>query len=105
MAERLKQIWAGFEETTTRRLTGKGVENIIVPHRTDYSAVDQEFLPEGFEDPSSSAFSALHEELAAQQNRFGRKNKSRKQNTNCCIPYLKMVLQSLILTILFVVNF
>ena len=46
MAERLKQIWAGFAETTSRHLTGKGVDNIIVPHRSDYTVDDSGFLPD-----------------------------------------------------------
>ena len=73
MGDRLKQIWAGFEETTTRHLTGKGVDNIIVPQRADYAAEDQSLLPEGFEGPSTRAFEALHAELAAKQKKFGRK--------------------------------
>jgi len=76
MAERLKQIWAGFEATTTRRLTGKGVENIVVPHRTDYAAADSEFLPEGFEDPAMRALDALKEERASRQKMFaGKRNR------------------------------
>lgn len=77
MAERLKQIWAGFEETTTRQLTGKGVDNLVTPHRTDYIDEDRHLLPEDFEAPSERAFSALNEELAAQKKKFGGKRKKR----------------------------
>ncbi|MHA7872507.1 MAG: hypothetical protein ACX939_09180, partial [Hyphococcus sp.] len=64
MADRLKEIWSGFEETTTRNLTGRGVENIAVPHRHDYQAEDVALLPEAFEAPAHAAFTALREELA-----------------------------------------
>jgi len=78
MAERLKQIWAGFEEATTRRLTGRGVDNIIVPHRTDWKAEDEMFLPENFNRPAQTAFDALHEKMAENQKKFGRnKQKTR----------------------------
>jgi hypothetical protein len=77
MAERLKQIWSGFTETTTRRLTGKGVDNIVVPHRMDYAAADSEFLPEGFEDPATRALSALKEEREARRKMFAGKRKRR----------------------------
>jgi hypothetical protein len=76
MTERLKQIWAGFTETTTRRLTGKGVDNIVVPHRTDYAAADSEILPEGFEDPATRALAALKEEREARRKMFaGKRNR------------------------------
>lgn len=74
--ERLKQIWAGFSETTERRLTGKGVDNINVPHRMDYAEEDWRFLPEDFESPSERAFEALGEERAQARKKFGRKAKS-----------------------------
>ena len=51
MSSRLKNIWAGFEETTSRHLTGGGVDNIAVPHRVDYTAEDESLLPEGFDAP------------------------------------------------------
>ena len=78
MTERLKQIWTGFEETTTRRLTGKGVDDILVPRRVDYADIDHELLPEGFEDPSKRAFEALHQELASAKKKFSLKGKQRK---------------------------
>jgi len=77
MAERLKQIWAGFEEATTRRLTGRGVDNIIVPHRTDWKAEDEGFLPENFDGPAQTAFDALHEKMAENQKKFGRKKQKK----------------------------
>ncbi|MEM8937682.1 MAG: hypothetical protein AAGC77_14895 [Pseudomonadota bacterium] len=59
MSERLKQIWSGFEETTTRELTGKGVDNIIVPQRFDDAQSLEDFLPDDFEGPAHAAFAAL----------------------------------------------
>jgi hypothetical protein len=73
MTERLKQIWSGFSQTTTRNLTGRGVENILVPHRSDYAAMDESFLPEGYNAPASAAFSALRENLAKKGKLFGGK--------------------------------
>ncbi len=61
MSERLKQIWTGFSGSTTRNLTGRGIDNILVPHRTDYSPVDAAHLPENFSTPASAAFSALRD--------------------------------------------
>ncbi len=78
MSDRLKQIWSGFSETTTRNLTGRGVDNILVPHRTDYSSVDAEFLPENFSTPAQSAFSALRENLAKKEKLFSGKKKNTK---------------------------
>ena len=75
MSDRLKQIWSGFEETTSRQLTGRGVDNIIVPHRNDYAAVDEALLPENFSAPAEAAFDALRENLAKKEKKFslGRK--------------------------------
>ncbi len=80
MVERLKQIWAGFEQTTTRNLTGRGVENIIVPERADYAAEDYEFLPEDYVSPAEAAFSALREDIKAKGKKFGRGKKADKQS-------------------------
>jgi len=73
MSERLKQIWAGFSSETTRRLTGRGVDNILVPHRTDYAATDESFLPENYDAPAEAAFSALRESLKQKQKNSGAK--------------------------------
>ncbi|MEX0645698.1 MAG: hypothetical protein WD076_10325 [Parvularculaceae bacterium] len=64
MVERLKQIWSGFSGVTTRRLTGRGVENILVPHR-DHKGADA--APEGapIPAPAAIAFDALKSRLAA----------------------------------------
>jgi hypothetical protein len=75
MSDRLKQIWTGFSGTTTRNLTGRGVDNILVPHRTDYSPVDAAHLPENFSTPASAAFSALRENLAKKEKMFAGKKK------------------------------
>lgn len=72
MTERLKQIWAGFEETTSRHLTGRGVENIAPPRRVDYAAEDEAFLPEDYHGPAETAFAALREKLSAQERKFSR---------------------------------
>ena len=72
MGNRIKDIWAGFEQTTSRHLTGAGVDNIIVPHRVDYAAEDEALLPETFDTPASAAFTALREKLAGQHKKFGR---------------------------------
>lgn len=78
MSERLKQIWSGFSSETTRRLTGRGVDNILVPHRTDYAATDESFLPENYNAPAEAAFSALRESLKQKEKKFGGKKKSPK---------------------------
>ncbi len=70
MDERLKQIWSGFQSTTSRNLTGGGVDNIAVPHRRDFAAQDQEPLPADFEGPAQAAFSALREDLARKEKKF-----------------------------------
>ena len=79
MDERLKQIWSGFQSTTTRNLTGGGVDNISVPHRRDFVARDLELLPEDFEAPAQAAFSALREDLERKSKKFGRGKKDRTQ--------------------------
>jgi len=75
MDERLKKIWSGFQATTTRNLTGGGVDNIDVPHRRDYSVEDTQLLPEEFEAPAQAAFAALRTELESKAKRFGRSKK------------------------------
>lgn len=64
MTERLKEIWSGFEGATSRHLTGRGVDNIIVPHRQDWQAEDAQFLPENYPAPSYAAFEMLKARLA-----------------------------------------
>ncbi|WP_428407333.1 hypothetical protein [Hyphococcus sp.] len=78
MSDRLKQIWSGFSAETTRNLTGKGIDNIPVPHRTDYSPVDEAFLPEGFSTPAQAAFSSLRDNLAKKEKLFSGKKKNVK---------------------------
>lgn len=73
MSERLKQIWSGFASETTRHLTGRGVDNILVPHRTDYAETDESFLPENYHGPAESAFSALKDTQLKKGKMFGRK--------------------------------
>ncbi len=77
MVERLKQIWGGFEQTTTRKLTGRGVENIVLPQRAAERAPKDAPAPEkaGVEAPAEAAFTALRDQLGAHQKRFGKKRK------------------------------
>ena len=86
MSDRLKQIWSGFSGTTTRHLTGRGVDNILVPHRSDYAATDENFLPENFSAPAEAAFSALRESLAEKEKLFGSKKKKRYTPKPGAIP-------------------
>ncbi|VAW07754.1 hypothetical protein MNBD_ALPHA05-43 [hydrothermal vent metagenome] len=76
MAERLREIWSGFAEVTTRNLTGKGVEGIIVPHRADYAPDDSQFLPEAYEGPAARAFETLRADLAAKNKKFSRRKQA-----------------------------
>ncbi len=80
MGNRLRNIWAGFEETTSRHLTGGGIDNIAVPHRVDYAAEDVALLPENFDAPAAAAFTALREKLAGQQKKFGRNARRNDRN-------------------------
>lgn len=73
MVERLKQIWAGFEQTTSRNLTGRGVENIIVPERADYASEDYAFLPDDYVMPAEAAFAALRADIMKKGKKFGLK--------------------------------
>lgn len=64
MTERLKEIWSGFAGATTRKLSGGGVDTIVVPHRQDWQAEDEQFLPENYPAPSYTAFEKLKARLA-----------------------------------------
>ncbi len=75
MTERLKEIWSAFAAQTERRLTGKGIDNIIVPHRADYDALDRQLLPEGYESPAERAFAALRADLKGKEKKFGGRKK------------------------------
>ncbi|HBK91860.1 MAG TPA: hypothetical protein DDZ68_09330 [Parvularcula sp.] len=77
MNERLKQIWAGFEKTTTRRLTGRGVDTIIVPGRIDWRAEERASLAPEAILPAEAAFSALKTRLSAAGARAARKEERR----------------------------
>ncbi len=82
MSDRLKQIWSGFEQTTSRHLTGRGVDNIAVPPRADYSPRDANLLPEDYNAPASAAFSALRENLSKKEKLFA----GRKQSADAALP-------------------
>ena len=87
MGERLKEIWSGFSAQTERRLTGKGVDNIIVPDRADYEAADRQFLPEDYEGPADRAFAALRADMKAKETKFARKKRPAKgANTRPSAP-------------------
>jgi hypothetical protein len=77
MNERLKQIWSGFEKTTTRRLTGRGVDAIIVPGRTDWRAEERASLAPEAILPAEAAFAALKTRLSAAGERAARKEERR----------------------------
>lgn len=77
MNERLKQIWSGFEKTTTRRLTGRGVDQIIVPGRTDWRAEERASLAPEAILPAEAAFAALKTRLSAAGERAARKEERR----------------------------
>jgi hypothetical protein len=77
MNERLKQIWSGFEKTTTRRLTGRGVDQIIVPGRIDWRAEERASLAPEAVLPAQAAFSALKHRLSASGERAARKEERR----------------------------
>ncbi len=62
MVERLKEIWSGFSGVTTRRLTGRGVDNIVMPHREHH---DADAAPASAPEPAAMAFEALKSRLAA----------------------------------------
>ena len=80
MAERLKQIWGGFERVTERSLTGRGVENIEVPNRREFQAHDEAFLPKNFSPPADAAFGALKHRLSAAEQRTIRKEERRARS-------------------------
>lgn len=77
MAERLKQIWGGFERVTQRSLTGRGIENIDVPNRRDFQASDEAFLPKNFSAPADAAFAALKHRLTAAEQRAAKREERR----------------------------
>lgn len=77
MSERLKQIWSGFEKTTTRRLTGRGVDAIIVPSRADWRAEERASLGAEAILPAEAAFFALKHRLTAAEQRVARKEERR----------------------------
>jgi hypothetical protein len=84
---RLKQIWAGFEAATTRRLVNRAVDHIAVPHRRDLGAEDLSLLQEGFREPSAAGFAALKTRLterkAKPEKRGGR---SAKADSDTALP-------------------
>lgn len=86
MTDRLKQIWSGFEQTTSRNLTGRGVENIPRPdleemerHRTLLESAHRAAsvpMPEGVTEPAEAAFQALKAQMTGGDPK-GRRSKAR----------------------------
>lgn len=76
MADRLKEIWTGFAETTTRQLTGRGVENIVVPSQYEYADSEEETLPPELSAPADAAFAALRDRLSQHEKRFAKKKRA-----------------------------
>jgi hypothetical protein len=72
---RLKQIWAGFEGVTSRRLTNRAVDHIVVPSRADWRDDDAAFLPRNFEAPAHVAFEAFKKRLSEKARHAERKDK------------------------------
>lgn len=73
MTERLKQIWGGFERTTTRALTGRGVDHLVLhPRRDDAPRFDPS--TSGDPAPAEVAFSALKTRLLDHGRRSARQN-------------------------------
>ncbi len=69
MSDRLKAIWGGFENRTSRELSGRGVDKIIVPRREnerrDYAPLAEDAnLAEDLA-PAKAAMSELRTRLAA----------------------------------------
>ena len=87
MNDRLSQIWKGFEQRTSRRLTGSGVDNIPRPqieemerHRSlleDAHRASAVPMPDGVPEPSRAAFDALRERLTG----FDAKGRPEKRRT------------------------
>lgn len=77
MTERLKQIWAGFEGRTTRHLTDRGVDNIIVPARADWRA-EETAAQEEIDGPASAAFSALKARLSTRAGKTHKRARGRE---------------------------
>lgn len=71
---RLKQIWAGFERTTTRQLTNRAVDHIVTPDRAGWKAEDAALLPRGYEGPSATAFQALRARIVDKARNADRKD-------------------------------
>lgn len=74
MSERLKQIWSAYEAKTTRRLTGRGVDNIVAPGRANAGAPMP--LPADYVAPAQAAFAALKKELAGREKASARPDNS-----------------------------
>ncbi|MEL7486675.1 MAG: hypothetical protein AAGJ87_05595 [Pseudomonadota bacterium] len=81
MADRLKQIWSGFADVTSRRLTGSTVDNVIVERRQNWQAEDAARLPDDYSAPAQAAFDALKVRLSEQEQRANRMKRRRNAET------------------------
>ena len=74
MTDRLKDIWNGFEESTTRRLTGDGVDNIPLPEQHfNWRGASDKPLPQDYAEPVRAAFDAFEEQLEQSAKRSRRR--------------------------------
>jgi len=79
MSDRLRQIWGGFEETTTRRLTGSGIDGVEVPPRRDFAADLEADLSDGIAAPAEAAFTELKHRLSAAEQRAAKKQARKRR--------------------------
>ncbi len=79
MTDRLQQIWAGFERVTERRLTGRGVDNIMRPAREEFRAAP-EALPADVTAPAEAAFTVLRTRLASEERKAAKRRKGRRRD-------------------------
>lgn len=82
MSDRLKQIWGGFASTTTRRLSGRDIDNVPAPQRESWKSDDVSFLPEGYNAPAQAAFDELKTRLASQEHKANKRRKGRSEKAS-----------------------
>ncbi|MEO1310329.1 MAG: hypothetical protein AAFV51_05085 [Pseudomonadota bacterium] len=87
MNERLKAIWGGFEQRTSRELSGRGVDNIVVEHRRREDAASP--APDAPDlAPAKAAMAELRTRLAAveAERRASRKKRRREDEAAFADP-------------------
>ncbi len=95
MTDHLKEIWSRFEESTSRNLTGSGVDNIPRPvteemerHRSLLENAHEAAsvpMPEGVTEPAEAAFAALRERLTS----FDKKGKVQNRQQDLSVPVME----------------